>query len=147
MQRYVKGTYNSPWTSDLIAYEEYWCKWECRGYRRGWEIRIVEPRKGSCCISLWRVDRLTGKTCRLSCAIPESRTGTRRLPEATQHTENESTFQTVVPPPVGPAALGGGGSIHWECLNRSWFLATFSLNVDKDPLHCSTSVNLEDSCV
>lgn len=35
------------------------------------------------CVSLWRVDRLSGRVCRLSCAVQEGGTTTQRLQEAT----------------------------------------------------------------
>lgn len=43
---------------------------------------LLNLENGSCCIGLGRVDRLTGTTRRLPCAVLEIRTRTQRLREA-----------------------------------------------------------------
>ena len=75
------------------------------------------------------MDRLTGRTCRLSCAVPESRTGTGRLPEATQLTENKITFQKVVAPSSGTSCLGRGRFHSLRVFEQKLVLGHFFLSM------------------
>lgn len=95
----------------------------------------------------WRVDRLAERHVGLLCYSREQNRNTEAPRGHSAHRVNESTFQKVVPPPKWESAALLGGRFHsWGAVfKQKLVLGHFLSNVDKDPLHCSTSFNLEDS--